>query len=84
MSSLPKEYIPKKDSNEKRLEMLNNQHPLQDGNISYCEDLPDVEKKRMAKFMERRIRKFFGVGKVSLMITNSTKVCNIKYNKSNC
>ena len=74
MSSLPKDYIPYIDSG-KRLEILNSQHPLQDGNPSHCEYLPDIEKKRMAKFGERMNRKFFGVGKVSLQ-TNSVKVCS--------
>ncbi len=71
MSNLPKDCIPYKSSTQ-RQKMFHSQFPLQDGNTLYCHDLPDIEKKRMIKFGERRMRKFIGVGNVS--INDSEKV----------
>lgn len=69
MSSLPKNCQPLKGSKAERQREDNfkYQHPLQDVNADFCHKLSDLEKKRLIKFGERRIRDCFGVGKVFIM-----------------
>ena len=50
------------------------QHPSYDANVEFCHDLPDLEKKRHAKFGNRRAINNFGVGRISVMTSNGDKV----------
>ena len=78
LSSLPEDCIPYKKSLKKRHEMFSSQHPYQDGNLKYCQDLPDIEQKRMVKFGERRLRKNFGVAELSLLTASKANVSRKK------
>ena len=76
MASLPKNCVPLRGSKaeRERLRRITYQHPQHDSNIEYCHDMPDLEKKRMVKFTERRKKKFFGIGKVFVLTTDEDKV----------
>lgn len=76
MSCLPKNWRPYKGSKaeQQREEIFKYQHPLHDASAQFCHNISDVEKKRMLKFGEKRIRECFGVGKVFVM-ADVDKVC---------
>lgn len=69
MSCLPKNCQPLNGSKaeHRREEHFKHQNPLQDASVEFCHEISDLEKKRMLKFGERRIKNCFGVGKVFVM-----------------
>lgn len=75
MECLPQNCVPYRDTKAKQLreERFSYQHPLHDVYHEYCHDMPEIEKKRMSKFGERRFKHFFGMGKV-LVVTSNDKV----------
>lgn len=76
MGCLPNNCIPYKGSNseKQRQERFRYQHPSHDTSLVFCHEMPELEKKRFVKFGERRVRKFFGVGKVSITAADADKV----------
>ena len=74
MDCLPKNCIPFKGSKveQQRKHLLYYQHPPHDTNVEYCHQMPELEKKRMKKFVER-CSNSFGIGKVS-GLASDTKV----------
>lgn len=74
MDCLPNNCIPYKGSKaeQQRQDRLKYQHPSHDSNVEYCHEMPELERKRLKKFGERRA-KYFGIGKVSA-IKNTEKV----------
>lgn len=81
MLSLPKNCIPYRGSNaeQQRKERFMHQHPPHDANVELCHDMPNLEKKRHAKFGEKHIRNNFGLGKVSIMADTVDKVIVFMY-----
>lgn len=76
MTCLPKSCVPFKSAQKQMQEKFNCQHPYHDGNLLFCHDMSDLEKKRMRTFGDRRLRKNFGVGQVSIM-TSADKVSTV-------
>ncbi len=76
MASLPQNCVPLRGSKveQERLKRITHQHPHHDSNIEYCHVMPDIEKKRMIKFAERRKKKFSGIGKVLILSAGGEKV----------
>lgn len=77
MSCLPNNCIPLKGSKaeKKRKEQLMDQQPQYDANVEFCHDsMPEIDKKRLKRFGEKRLRNCFGVGKVSVMAIDADKV----------
>lgn len=76
MLCLPRNCIPYRGSSaeQQRKECFIHQHPSHDASVEFCHDMPDLEKKRHAKFGNRRVINNFGVGKISVMTSNGDKV----------
>lgn len=66
MLALPKSCRPYKGSKaeQQRQEHFQYQHPRHDASAEFCHEISALEKKRMIKFGENRIKNCFGVGKV--------------------
>ena len=73
MQSLPEECVPLKGTpgEHYRSQQFIHQHPPQDLNPENCHKLTDLDRKRMAKFAERRKNRFHGVGTVELQKSRS-------------
>ena len=69
MECLPGECVPLRGTEGEvyRLQQLTHQLPAYDHDPEACHKLTEVETRRMAKFVDRRKRRFFGVGAVEVV-----------------